>query len=72
MMYKKRLQALGSFSMVKRLKGDVRNVFSCLIGGHEGESNRLFLELHSRRTRCNGTELHLQRMVKGQKKGLDW
>lgn len=70
MMYKKRLQALGSFSILKSLKGDVMNVLSCLIGGHGGESNRLFLELH--RTRCNRTELHVHRMVKGQKKGLDW
>lgn len=58
--------------MMRRLEGDVINVFSCLIGGHGGVSNRLFLEFHSRRTRCNGTELHLQRMVKDQKKGLDW
>lgn len=50
-MSKKRLQALGSFGMMRRLKGDVINLFSCLIGQHGGESNRLFLELHSRRNR---------------------
>lgn len=56
-MYKKEAASPGLIQHGEKVKST--NVFSCLKGGHGGESNRLFLELHSRRTRCNGTELHL-------------
>lgn len=50
----------------KKVVEVVITVFSYLIGGQ-----RLFLELHSRRTRGNGTELHLKMVVKHQNKDLE-
>lgn len=55
----------------EKVKGDVITVFSYLTGGHREDRDRLFLELHSRRTRGNGTELHPKRVVKHQNTGLE-
>lgn len=70
MMYKERLRDLGSFSMKRRLRGMLL-LSSHQIGGHREDRDRLFSELHSRRTRGNGTELHPKRVVEHQNKGLE-
>jgi len=54
----------------EKFKGDVIIVFSYLTGEHREDRDRLFSELHSRRTRGNRTELHPKRAVKHQNKGL--
>lgn len=70
MTYRERLQDLGSFSIKRRLRGMLL-LSSHRIGGHGEDRDRLFSELHSRRTRGNGTELHPNRVVEHQNKGLE-